>query len=152
MQPQVRRAATRMLAELSPALRQVSPESRTLLFVRIKPSRAQVKLDGFIIPKSKRRTVKGGFLIPVKPGRHEVSARASGYTPQESKRHVSKKGSQSKLILDSSVLDPVLLATPVFVTQKCLSTLNRQVLKSILMVGILGGSRNQAAWTPNLAH
>lgn len=83
MQPEVRRAAIRMLSKLSPSLDQKGLTSRTLLFVRLSPSSAQVKLDGFPIPPERRREVRGGFLIPVTSGEHKVSAYAAGYASKE---------------------------------------------------------------------
>ncbi len=79
LQPQVRRAALRMLTELSPSLNRVLKDQRTLLFVRLKPKNAVVKLDGFLIPTNQRKSVSGGFIIPLKPGQHKVSAKARGF-------------------------------------------------------------------------
>ena len=83
LQPKVRRAALEMLTELSPSLQQMNHEQRTLLLVRLRPENAEVLLDGYKIPKARRRQIDGGFLIPIKPGKHSVSAKARGYLSQQ---------------------------------------------------------------------
>lgn len=79
LQPKVRRAAMELLTKLSPSLSVSPQDSRTLLFVRVSPRRAEVKLDRFVIPTTMKRPVEGGFIIPIEPGRHTVSASARGY-------------------------------------------------------------------------
>jgi hypothetical protein len=79
MQPKVRRRSLQMLIELSPSLKAGFTDQRTLLFVRVKPRKAKVKLDGFPIPMQSRRAVNDGFLVPIEPGKHKVQARARGY-------------------------------------------------------------------------
>lgn len=79
LQPEVRRAALQMLTKLSPSLQLDVDEHRTLLFIRTRASNAKILLDGYPIPKARRRVSSGGFIIPVKPGKHEVKAKARGY-------------------------------------------------------------------------
>ena len=79
LQPKVRRASLKLLTELSPALNTSLNEQRTLLFIRLKPSSAKVKLDGFPLAKAKLKKVKGGLLVSIKPGRHRVEAKSSGF-------------------------------------------------------------------------
>ena len=79
LQPKVRQASIQLLTELSPALNTSLNEQRTLLFVRLRPSSAKVKIDGFPISKSSLRKVKGGLLVSIKSGKHRVEAKARGF-------------------------------------------------------------------------
>lgn len=122
LQPKVRQASIRLLTELSPALNTSENEQRTLLFIRLNPSSARVKIDGFPIAKSKRQSVKGGLLVSIKAGRHRVQAKAKGFIskstslsiqegePVEADLRLKRKPSQKKCY-DANCMSDVFVFT-----------------------------------------